>query len=228
MAISARFRLVPSSDRSAFRAPLASYTTTASGLKDFSRAVLRVAVAIFWAVSKVSSVTRLLRWLLVQDAQVQRVAVSLTASQVATALRSSRVISVMLLGGMAWVSTLWMRMISAWRAISSGVSRRKPFGAVVMPSQTGSAAWHMEQRDWIVSTASSNDAVTAEGVPSAGAVARLAFPGLPRIESQIASATEAAATPQVHQGDPLPACCELKKWRITAPAMTISPMMATA
>ena len=42
------------------------------------------------------------------------------ASHVATALRSSRVISVMLLGGMAWVSTLWTRMISAWRAISSG------------------------------------------------------------------------------------------------------------
>jgi hypothetical protein len=86
----------------------------------------------------------------------------------------------------------------------------------------------MEQRDWIASTASSKDAVTAAGAASAGTAARLALPGLPRMESQIASAMDAAAMPQVHQGDPLPACCELKKWRTTAPAMTISPMMATA
>src|SRR4051812_4621621 len=96
-----------------------------------------------------------------------------------------------------------------------------------MPSQAGSAAWHMEQRDWMVSTASSKEAVTAAGVAPAGAVARLAFPGLPRIDSQIAAQMQRAATAHVHQGEPLPACCELKKCRMTAPAITISPMMAT-
>ena len=80
------------------------------------------------------------------------------ASQAATASRSSRVISVRLLGGIAWVMTAWMRMASACRAISSGVSRRTPFGAVTIPSQTGSAAWHIEQRDWIARTASSKEA----------------------------------------------------------------------
>src|ERR671913_617872 len=104
-------------------------------------------------------------WLLSAGYGIQRVAVSLAASQVATALRSSRVISVMLLGGMAWVSTLWIRMISAWRAISSGVSRRTPLGAMEMPSQAGSAAWHMEQRDWMASTASSKDAASTGGAP---------------------------------------------------------------
>ena len=82
----------------------------------------------------------------------------------------------------------------------------------------------MEQRDWIARTASSKLAATSTG---AEALAMLALPGLPMMESQIASATLAAATPHVHQGDPLPACCELKKCRMTAPAIKMSPMIAT-
>src|SRR5918993_2145420 len=57
MAISARLRLTPSSESSALRAPRASYTTTESGLNDFSRAVFRVASAMVRATSRVSSVT---------------------------------------------------------------------------------------------------------------------------------------------------------------------------
>ena len=55
------------------------------------------------------------------------------ASHAATSRRSSRLMAVMLFGGMACVSTAWMRISRAWRAMSSGVSKRTPFGAIAMP-----------------------------------------------------------------------------------------------
>ena len=61
----------------------------------------------------------------------------------------------------------------------------------------------------------------------AAASARSASPGLPAIDRNGRGARQAAAAPQVHQGEPLPACCALKKCRITAPATTTSPTIAT-
>jgi hypothetical protein len=53
------------------------------------------------------------------------------------------------------------------------------------------------------------------------------MPGRPRIDSAIAAARQAAATPQVHQGEGRSAWRALKKCRMTAPATTTSPMIAT-
>ena len=49
MAISARFRLVPSSAANARKEPRASSTATASGLKLRDRAVASAVATIFWA-----------------------------------------------------------------------------------------------------------------------------------------------------------------------------------
>src|SRR5882757_3578584 len=90
-----------------------------------------------------------------------------------------------------------------------------PFGAVPIPSHTGSVAWHMLQR---VDTISS----TAAKFGDAGRAPVTAWRG-PAADSKAMAIMPAAATPHTHQGDGLSACRALKKCRITGPrASTIA------
>src|SRR5580658_7441089 len=78
-----------------------------------------------------------------------------------------------------------------------------------MPSHTGSAAWHMLQRDITMSETAANFGAAGNAPVATGRG--------PAAESHATAAMPAAATPQVHQGLPLPSWRELKKWRITGP-----------
>jgi hypothetical protein len=78
-----------------------------------------------------------------------------------------------------------------------------PFGAVTIPAQTGSAAWHMLQRDRMISSAAAN-------VGEAGSAPVLMSRG-PAAERKPIAIMPSAAAPQTHQGDARPACRSLKK-----------------
>src|SRR6185437_7648275 len=78
-----------------------------------------------------------------------------------------------------------------------------------MPVHTGSAAWHMLQRDSTMLATSANFGV--------GGKAPVTAARGPAAESQAIAAMPAAATPHVHHGLPLPSCRALKKWRMTGP-----------
>src|SRR6476620_2283193 len=69
------------------------------------------------------------------------------ASHDASVRRSSGVISVMLPGGIASERTAAAAISGACRWICSSVSSKTPLGGAASPAQTGSAAWHMAQRD---------------------------------------------------------------------------------
>src|SRR5260370_27011411 len=75
-----------------------------------------------------------------------------TASQAATIARSSEVISVTLPGGIAFAHAALRPISRALRLMCAASSSRMPFGAVTIDAQTGSAAWHMLQRDRMISS----------------------------------------------------------------------------
>src|ERR1700733_14680408 len=89
----------------------------------------------------------------IQYANARQFCAVSTPSQRASVLRSSSVIWLKLLGGIAWVSTACWRIAGAKRAMCSGVSSSTPFGASPI-SSIGSAAWHIMQRSWTMSTTS--------------------------------------------------------------------------
>lgn len=66
--------------------------------------------------------------------------------------RSSPVISVMLPGGIALDHAALRPISRALRRICLESSSRMPFGAVMVPAYTGSAAWHMLHRDRTISS----------------------------------------------------------------------------
>src|SRR5215472_2173877 len=131
------------------------------------------------------------------------------ASHDASVRRSSGVISVMLPGGMASERTAAAAISGACKRMCSSVSSKRPFGGAASPAQTGSAAWHMAQRDITIVLTSANLGV-------GGSAPTVTLRG-PAPESQATAAMPAAATPQVHHGVPFPSWRELKKWRITGP-----------
>ncbi len=102
-----------------------------------------------------------------------------------------------------------------------------------MSGHCGSAAWHMAQRvPMTFITLSSTGGCAAEarltgrtGAASAAAVQpiRSRATGEEAMLIAAAMATQAVATPQVHQRSPPPALRTLKKWRTTPPAITTSP-----
>src|SRR3954467_9509057 len=116
----------------------------------------------------------------------------------------------MLPGGIALdhAATRPIRRVLRW--MCSGASSRMPFGAVTMPDQTGSAAWHMLQRDITISS-------TLASVGCADSALVLISRG-PAAERNKIAIAPAAATPHTHHGDLRPACRSLKKWRITGPS----------
>src|SRR5580704_10702698 len=138
------------------------------------------------------------------------------ASHDASVRRSSGVISVMLPGGIASERTAAAAISGACRRICSSVSSKTPLGGAASPAQTGSAAWHMAQRDITILLTSANFGV--------GGNAPMVTVRGPAAESQATAAMPAAATPQVHHGLPFPSWRELKKCRITGP---IASTMAT-
>src|SRR5262249_18524055 len=96
----------------------------------------------------------------------------------------------------------------------TGPSSTTPLGGPCTPGQTGASLWHMLQRDRMILCA----AVTLRR-----SARTPASPRGPAAESHATATMPAAATPHVHHGLPLPACRELKKWRITGPiASTIA------
>src|SRR5579863_5074195 len=140
----------------------------------------------------------------------------------ASVIRSAPVISVMLPGGMKFERTATTSISGARTAICSSLSSSTPIGAAAMPAQTGSAAWHMLQRDTMMSETCANE--TCANFGAAGNAPVVASGG-PAAESQMMPAIPAAATAHVHHGLLLPAWRELKKWRITGPmASTIATM----
>src|SRR6185437_13878579 len=92
-------------------------------------------------------------------------------SQRPSVLRSSSVIWLKLLGGIAWVRTANSRIAGAKRAMCSGVSRRIPFGASPI-SSIGWAAWHIMQRNWMMSTTSCGALGSSASAAAAGKSAR--------------------------------------------------------
>src|SRR3954453_9189070 len=111
--------------------------------------------------------------------------------------RSSLVISVMLPGGIALDQggTGPIRRMLRW--MCSGASSNMPFGAVTMPAQTGSGAWHMLQRDITISS-------TLASVGCADSALVLTSRG-PAAERKRIAITPTAATPHTHHGDLRPA-----------------------
>src|SRR5580658_7360094 len=102
----------------------------------------------------------------------------------------------MLPGGMAFDHTALRPIRRALRTIWSGSSSRMPRGAVGISAHTGSAAWHGLQRDDTMFSTVLNVGVAAPVLASRG----------PAAESHAMASMPAAATPQVHHGDPRPAC----------------------
>src|SRR5580704_9289407 len=131
------------------------------------------------------------------------------AIQDARTSRSCGVISVMLPGGIACERTAKSSINRACRRICSSLSSITPFGAAGIPSQTGSAAWHMLQREITIFDTCLNLGV--------GGSAPVVTERGPAADSQAMAAMPAAATPHVHHGLPLPSWRELKKWRMTGP-----------
>src|SRR5579871_884109 len=116
-----------------------------------------------------------------------------SASQAASTARSSGVISVMLPGGIALDQAALRPIMRLLRMIASASSRRTPLGAAVIPSNTGSAAWHTLQRD---STTSWTAAKSCLGTLAAALASR----GPAVVRKKIAI-MPIAATPHTHHGD---------------------------
>src|SRR6185437_14016179 len=123
-------------------------------------------------------------------------------SQRARTLRSSSVIWLKLLGGMAWLRTACCRMAGAKRAICSGVSRSTPFGASPI-SSIGSGAWHIMQRSCTMSTTSGGAFGSSRLAVSVGRSANPIserMPGDAVAAKPNAQRTAAAAAAHAHQG----------------------------
>src|SRR5258708_10067992 len=131
------------------------------------------------------------------------------AIQDARTSRSCGVISVMLPGGIACERTATISIKRACRRICSSLSSITPFGATGIPAQTGSAAWHMLQRERTIFDTCLNFGV--------GGKAPVVTARGPAADSHAIAAIPAAATAHVHHGLPLPSWRELKKWRMTGP-----------
>src|SRR5580704_7084761 len=118
------------------------------------------------------------------------------SSHAASTARSSGVISVILPGGMALDQAAFRPMMRALTRMWSASSSRMPRGAVVMLAHTGSAAWQGLHRDEMMFSTALKLGVAVEVLASRG----------PAAERKPMAIIPAAATPQVHHGDPLPAC----------------------
>src|SRR5215469_13751643 len=78
--------------------------------------------------------------------------------------RSSGVISVTLPGGIAFDQAALRAINRMLRWMCSGLSSSTAFGAVTMPSHTGSDAWHMLQREVTISSTCAKLGLVARAV----------------------------------------------------------------